>query len=168
MKTRVSLNQIFFLFNQDLDKSGCGDVLFYSYLAPPSVPPHEQTPASKPNSASRVGGGHSRGASVDLRRSHSRTNSADLRGPQRPDRPPPPVPGHATHSRNSSADLNKSFRNEVGLLFGVQAGAGALPWVDPLRVLLVTAHHSCLAVAYKHFVAVYRYQESNNIEARYI
>ena len=154
------------MFNQDLDKSGCGDVLFYSYLAPPSVPPHEQTPASKPNSASRVGGGHSRGASVDLRRSHSRTNSADLRGPQRPDRPPPPVPGHATHSRNSSADLNKSFRNEVGLLFGVQAGAGALPWVDPLRVLLVTAHHSCLAVAYKHFVAVYRYQESNNIEVR--
>ena len=31
-----------------------------------------------------------------------------------------------------------------------------MPWVDPLRVLLVTAHHSCLAVAYKHFVAVYR------------
>ena len=39
-------------------------------------------------------------------------------------------------------------------MFGVQAGA--MPWVDPLRVLLVTAHHSCLAVAYKHFVAVYR------------
>ena len=66
------------------------------------------------------------------------------------------MPGHATHSRNSSADLNKSFRNEVGLLFGVQAGAGAMPWVDPLRVRLVTGHHSCLAVAYKHFVAVYR------------
>ena len=31
-----------------------------------------------------------------------------------------------------------------------------MPWVDPLRVLLVTAHNSCLAVAYKHFVAVYR------------
>jgi len=148
---------------EDLDKSGCGDVLFYSYLAPPSVPPHEA--ASKTAStAGRVSGGHSRGASADLRRSHSRTSSADLRGPQRPDRPPPPVPGHATHSRTSSADLNKSFRNEVGLLFGVQAGAGAMPWVDPLRVRLVTAHHSCLAVAYKHFVAVYRLRESSGFQ----
>lgn len=73
---------------EDLDKSGCGDVLFYSYLAPPSIPPHEQ-PVAKAVTAR----GHSRGASVDLRRSHSRNSSADLRGPQRPDRPPPPVPG---------------------------------------------------------------------------
>ena len=131
---------------EDLDKSGCGDVLFYSYLAPPSVPQHEQTKPRVGGAAAAPAGGHSRAASVDLRRSHSRTSSADLRAPQRPDRPPPPVPGHATsHSRNSSADLNKSFRNEVGLLFGASGGGQPplQPWLDPLRVLLVTAHHRC-------------------------
>jgi len=159
---------------EDLDKSGCGDVLFYSYLPPPSIPPHEAPPPPKPpllpsdrpGTVLRVDpplpsvpprAGHSRAGSVDLRRSHSRTSSADLRHPSRPDRPPPPVP--AGHSRNSSADLNKSFRTEVGLLFG---GTGApLPWVDPLRVLLVTAHHNCLAVAYRHFVAVYKLKENS-------
>ena len=147
---------------EDLDKSGCGDVLFYSYLSPPTIPAHEVTSVPVKNGP-RGPGGHSRTASVDLRRSHSRTSSADLRtNPQRPDRPPPPVPGHATHSRNSSADLNKSFRNEVGLLFG--GHGGPLPWVDPLRVLMVTAHHNCLAVAYKHFVAVYRLRESSGFQ----
>ena len=34
---------------EDLDKSGCGDVLFYSYLAPPNIPPHEAPPTTKPN-----------------------------------------------------------------------------------------------------------------------
>eukprot|EP00092_Neocalanus_flemingeri_P020181 GFUD01021852.1.p1 GENE.GFUD01021852.1~~GFUD01021852.1.p1 ORF type:complete len:711 (-),score=193.62 GFUD01021852.1:199-2331(-) len=168
---------------EDLDKSGCGDVLFYSYLPPPSIPAHEAPPPPKPSlaQADRPGtvlrvdpplpsvpprAGHSRAGSVDLRRSHSRTSSADLRHPTRPDRPPPPVPAVPTsHSRNSSADLNKSFRNEVGLLFGVSGWPGApLPWVDPLRVLLVTAHHNCLAVAYRHFVAVYKLKESSGFQ----
>ena len=96
--------------------------------------------------------------SVDLRRSHSRTSSSDLRLSQpvsRPDRPPPPIP--ATHSRNSSADLNRSWRSEaVGLMLG--------GWADPLRVLMVTAHHNCLAVAYRHFVAVYRQRESSGFQ----
>ena len=137
---------------EELDKSGCGDVLFYSYLAPPSVPPHEPPPPSRLAS-------HSRGGSADLRRSHSRTSSSDLRqpgGPQRPVLPPPPIPGptststtaSASHSRNSSADL-------VGFLAG---------WTDPLRVLMVAAHHNCLAVAYKHFVAVYRLRESSGFQ----
>ena len=79
----------------ELDKSGCGDVLFYSYLSPPPIPPHEQPAAVTSKPVQRVAGGHSRAASVDLRRSHSRNSSADLRtGPVRPDRPPPPVPGH--------------------------------------------------------------------------
>ena len=134
---------------EELDKSGCGDVLFYSYLSPPSVPPHELPPPSRLASAS-----HSRGGSADLRRSHSRTSSSDLRqpGPQRPVLPPPPVPAtpaSASHSRNSSADLM------VGLLAG---------WTDPLRVLMVAAHHNCLAVAYKHFVAVYRLRESSGFQ----
>jgi len=153
---------------EDLDKSGCGDVLFYSYLSPPSIPPHEPPPSSTSKTVRVTSGGHSRGASVDLRRSHSRNSSADLRAPQRPDRPPPPVPGHAqgqaghVHSRNSSADLSKVFRNELGMLFGGQGGPA--PWVDPLRVLLVTGHQNCLAVAYKHFVAVYKLRESSGFQ----
>ena len=79
----------------DLEKSGCGDVLFYSYLSPPSIPSHE-APSQSTKPARVPGGGHSRAASVDLRRSHSRNSSADLRPPQRPDRPPPPVPGKDT------------------------------------------------------------------------
>ena len=134
---------------EELDRSGCGDVLFYSYLSPPSVPHQEQSAK------------HSRVGSVDLRRSHSRTSSSELRHinqPQRPDRPPPPIP--ATHSRNSSADLNKSLRPEVaGLMLG--------GWTDPLRVLMVAAHHNCLAVAYKHFVAVYRLRESSGFQVSF-
>jgi len=163
----------------ELDISGCGDVLFYSYLPPPPVPPHEH-PQPKPSQASDRPGGvlrvvegaaalpsvpprasHSRSNSeTPLRRSHSRNSSAELRPPSRPDRPPPPVPCSAgNHSRNSSADLNKSFRNEVGLMFG-----SAGPWVDPLRVILVTAHHNCLAVAYRHFVAIYKLKESSGFQ----
>lgn len=161
----------------ELDISGCGDVLFYSYLPPPMVPPHEH-PSSKPVlPPDRPGGvmrvvdaplpsvppraGHSRTSSADvtLRRCHSRTSSTDLRPPSRPDRPPPPIP-HQQHSRNSSADLNKHFRNEVGLMFG----GSSVQWVDPLRVLLVTAHHNCLAVAYRHFVAIYKLKESSGFQ----
>ena len=34
---------------EDLDRSGCGDVLFCSYLAPQNIPPHEAPPTTKPN-----------------------------------------------------------------------------------------------------------------------
>ena len=40
----------------ELDISGCGDVLFYSYLAPPPVPPHEN-PQPKPSQSSDRPGG---------------------------------------------------------------------------------------------------------------
>jgi len=164
----------------DLNVSGCGDVLFYSYLAAPTVPQHEQPPDKQIPNSDRPGcvmrlqenlpvapprAGHSRNSSVDLRRTHSRNSSADLR-PPRPDRPPPPVPtgardNPATHSRNSSADLNKSLRNDVGLMFGSPPHP---PWVEPLRVLMLTAHHNCLAVAYRHFVAVYKQRESSGFQ----
>ena len=52
-----------------------------------------------------------------------------------------------TNSRNSSAEL-KLVELGVGLPWN--------PWVDPLRVVSVTAHHNCLAVAYRHFVAIYK------------
>ena len=53
----------------------------------------------------------------------------------------------STNSRNSSAEL-KLVELGVGLPWN--------PWVDPLRVVSVTAHHNCLAVAYRHFVAIYK------------
>ena len=52
-----------------------------------------------------------------------------------------------SNSRNSSAEL-KLVELGVGLPWN--------PWVDPLRVVSVTAHHNCLAVAYRHFVAIYK------------
>lgn len=115
----------------------------------PSVPPRSS---------------HSRGGSdTPSRRSHSRTSSAELRAPLRPDRPPPPVPPAAPgHSRTSSADLARAFRSEVGLVLG--CSSPTVQWTDPLRVLLVTAHHNCLAVAYSHFVAIYRLKESSGFQ----
>ncbi|ROT66515.1 putative BTB/POZ domain-containing protein KCTD3 isoform X1 [Penaeus vannamei] len=80
--------------------------------------------------------GHISRSSSDLRshaaRSHSRTPSMDLR-----------------HSRNSSADLNKFFKTEIGS-----------SWVDPLRVRMVKAHHNWILVAYAHFVTCYRNKDS--------
>lgn len=59
------------------------------------------------------GHAHSRNSSLDMRvgsrsaagRCHSRAASLDLR-----------------HTRNSSADLNKLIRNDVGLVFGANQG----------------------------------------------
>jgi hypothetical protein len=78
-------------------------------------------------------------SSQDLRglasRGHSRAASLDLR-----------------HVRNSSADLNKLFRNDVGLVFG---SPGSI-WADPLRVQIIKAHHNWIVVAYAHFIVSYR------------
>lgn len=61
------------------------------------------------------------------------------------------------HSRNSSVDLNKYIRNEVGLLFGPgTTGAG---WADPMRVQIIKAHHNWISVAYAHFVTCYRLKD---------
>jgi BTB/POZ domain-containing protein KCTD3 len=106
------------------------------------------------NSATAAVLTHSRNASLELRMpapaqvsrstqelrnrvTHSRTASLDLRH---------------QHTRNSSADLNKMFRNDVGLVFGPQASG----WFDPLRVQIIKAHHNWIAVAYAHFVTCYR------------
>ncbi|XP_045602053.1 LOW QUALITY PROTEIN: SH3KBP1-binding protein 1 [Procambarus clarkii] len=89
--------------------------------------------------------GHMSRSSSDLRshaaRSHSRTPSMDLR-----------------HSRNSSADLNKFFKNEINVLNN--AGPPGSSWVDPLRVRMVKAHHNWILVAYAHFVTCYRNKDS--------
>ncbi|KAF4532204.1 hypothetical protein B566_EDAN002267 [Ephemera danica] len=106
-------------------------------------------------------GSHSRNSSLELRMppnaaavsrsnqdlrnlgrvvSHSRTASLDLR-----------------HTRNSSADLNKMIRNDVGLIFGPQVSG----WTDPLRVHIIKAHHNWIVVAYAHFVTCYRLKDSS-------
>lgn len=73
---------------------------------------------------------------------HSRAASLDLR-----------------HSRNSSADLNKIIRNDVGLVFNShQQSAG---FVDPLRVHIIKAHHNWISAAYPHFVTCYRLKDSS-------
>lgn len=73
---------------------------------------------------------------------HSRTASLDLR-----------------HSRNSSADLNKIIRNDVGLVFNShQQSAG---FIDPLRVQIIKAHHNWISAAYPHFVTCYRLKDSS-------
>ncbi|XP_015588379.1 BTB/POZ domain-containing protein KCTD3 isoform X2 [Cephus cinctus] len=89
---------------------------------------------------------HTRNSSLDYRVSqrglpHSRTPSLDLR-----------------HARNSSADLNKLFKNDVGLIFGPQQVSA---WVDPLRVQIIKAHHNWIVIAYAHFITCYRLKDSS-------
>jgi hypothetical protein len=91
--------------------------------------PGAHTHGTHPQAPQRTVPGHSRNSSLDLRVSsngcavasrsstdirniagrsavgHSRAASLDLR-----------------HTRNSSADLNKLFRNDVGLVFGAHQG----------------------------------------------
>lgn len=105
--------------------------------------------------------GHSRNSSWDMRtpfntpakpgssgasgwtpNGHSRTASIDMR----------------QHSRNSSADLNKFVRNDLGLVFSPNQVSG---WTDPLRVQIIKAHHNWIAVAYPHFVTCYGLKDSS-------
>ncbi|XP_076259871.1 BTB/POZ domain-containing protein KCTD3 [Rhynchophorus ferrugineus] len=192
---------------EELSQSTCGDVLFYGYLPPPSVPLQDNISSTVPlvettgvhqakgragdgeasindqnqseqecipstskdiNNASQNHStayvqshpGHSRNSSLELRmqglqsnysrssqdlrgvstRGHSRTASLDLR-----------------HARNSSADLNKLVRNDLGMLFGASSSS----WADPLRVQIIKAHHNWIVVGYAHFVVCYRLKDSS-------
>lgn len=132
----------------ELDQPGCGDVLFYTYLAPPLIPAHERP--KKPSVPPRMGG-HSRNASQDL------NNRTGNRGAF------PPARNSSSHSRNSSADLTRSFNrahpDPMGLLFG-----GGTSWRDPLSVQIVKAHQNCICVAYPHFVACFKQKENNGFQ----
>ncbi|CAH1114439.1 unnamed protein product [Psylliodes chrysocephalus] len=111
----------------------------------PALPnrPHGHSRNSSLELRLGASGGYSR-SSQDLRglsgRCHSRAASLDLR-----------------HTRNSSADLNKLIRNDVGLIFGVTSTY----WADPLRVQIIKAHHNWIVVAYAHFVVCYRLKDSS-------
>uniref|UniRef100_A0A8D8B2L7 BTB/POZ domain-containing protein KCTD3 n=1 Tax=Culex pipiens TaxID=7175 RepID=A0A8D8B2L7_CULPI len=98
--------------------------------------------------------GHSRNSSWDLRVSYS-GNGRNAQW----------APGHSRtasldmmrhHSRNSSVDLNKYIRNDVGLVFGPGQSSG---WSDPMRVQIIKAHHNWISVAYAHFVTCYRLKD---------
>ncbi|KAL6444821.1 hypothetical protein ACFW04_002096 [Cataglyphis niger] len=120
---------------EDLTQSSCGDVLFYGYLPPPCPQNHKGTL-----------GTHMRNSSLDYRLPqrglpHSRTPSLDLR-----------------HVRNNSADLNKLYKNDIGLVFGLQQVSS---WVDPLRVQIIKAHHNWIVIAYAHFITCYRLKDSS-------
>ncbi|XP_044746905.1 BTB/POZ domain-containing protein KCTD3 isoform X3 [Coccinella septempunctata] len=123
-----------------------------------SVQVQPQVPTSSGNGQTR-GSGHSRNSSLEMRlgvgtsysrssqdlrgltsRSHSRTASLDLR-----------------HARNSSADLNKLIRNDVGLVFGTANSN----WTDPLRVQIIKAHQNWIVVAYARFFVCYRLKDSS-------
>lgn len=122
------------------------------------VPEFSQSSGSSGSSAGGASGsrhaGHSRNSSWDLRVSyngngrnsqwapgHSRTASLDMM---------------RHHSRNSSVDLNKYIRNDVGLVFGPGQSSG---WSDPMRVQIIKAHHNWISVAYAHFVTCYRLKD---------
>ncbi|XP_044265380.1 BTB/POZ domain-containing protein KCTD3 [Tribolium madens] len=111
----------------------------------PPNPPYSRTQGHSRNSSLelRVSATYSR-SSQDLRglasRGHSRAASLDLR-----------------HVRNSSADLNKLFRNDIGLVFGNSGST----WADPLRVQIIKAHHNWIVVGYAHFIVSYRLKDSS-------
>ncbi|KMR04534.1 btb poz domain-containing protein kctd3 [Lasius niger] len=171
---------------EDLTQSSCGDVLFYGYLPPPCIPLQEPIAVTSnvsdvsvhirvgPSASPRVDGPstsqptttansinqnvtgpqnhkgtlgtHMRNSSLDYRLPqrglpHSRTPSLDLR-----------------HVRNNSADLNKLYKNDIGLVFGLQQVSS---WVDPLRVQIIKAHHNWIVIAYAHFITCYRLKDSS-------
>ncbi|KAK9892287.1 hypothetical protein WA026_019094 [Henosepilachna vigintioctopunctata] len=206
---------------EELTESTCGDILFYGYLPPPSIPVQDnskinyvevtevhnprpghmikmsesqanistnplhsetsnnttenqaststsQVHVSPPVNSCPIGStnithiraaGHSRNSSMEMRlgigtsysrssqdlrglssRTHSRTASLDLR-----------------HARNSSADLNKLMRNDVGFVFETSGSN----WADPLRVQIIKAHQNWIVVAYSRFVVCYRLKDSS-------
>ncbi|KAH0566568.1 hypothetical protein KQX54_001824 [Cotesia glomerata] len=168
---------------EDLTHSSCGDVLFYGYLPPPSIPLQESasvpvsttdvgvhgrtvaslrpetsqpsTSQATPNQASNTNGPQNQKPPTS---NHTRNSSLDYRLPQRSLQHSRNPSLDLRHARNSSADMNKYFRNEVGLVFGPHQASG---WVDPLRVQMIKAHHNWIVIAYAHFITCYRLKDSS-------
>ena len=113
------------------------------------------------NGVSNRHNSHSRNSSWDLRLGRGSSTSQDSRcwsNNNRGEHSRNPSLDFMRHSRNSSADLNKLIRNDVGLVFSPTLSSN---WVDPLRVQIIKAHQNWFAVAYAHFVACYRVKDSN-------
>ncbi|XP_058808966.1 BTB/POZ domain-containing protein KCTD3 isoform X2 [Phymastichus coffea] len=156
---------------EDLSQSSCGDVLFYGYLPPPNIPLQEPTSVSATISDVSVHGRPSNSTSTPPPRTetpsttqavsnsnNSATNSINYRVTQRTHPHSRTSSLDLRHVRNSSADLNKLFKNDIGLVFGPQTVSG---WADPLRVQIIKAHHNWIAIAYAHFITCYRLKDSS-------
>lgn len=134
---------------------------------------NDSDPSTSQQSSSRTGGltrvpSESRSTATDVpattarHHGHSRNSSWDLRVSYNGNR----QPGHSRnpsldlrHSRNSSADLNKFIKNDLGLVFStIQQHQN---FVDPLRVQIIKAHHNWISVAYSHFFICYRMKDSS-------
>jgi len=145
--------------DHDNGKTCCSE--YNSNQAPPNPPSNSpvSTPVFPDNMLSqflghqRTGSGHLRNSSLDVRvaagPSCATRSTSDLRMPR----------GWTSssidvrHSRNSSADLSKHVRNDLGLVLMTHYTGS---WTDPLRVRSIKAHHNWIAVAYAHFVCCYR------------
>ncbi|XP_024881457.1 BTB/POZ domain-containing protein KCTD3 isoform X1 [Temnothorax curvispinosus] len=171
---------------EDLTQSSCGDVLFYGYLPPPSIPLQEPVAVTanvsdvsvhirvSSSSSSRVEGPSTSQSATTTNSTnqstngpqnhkgalgtHMRNSSLDYRLPQRglPHSRTPSL--DLRHARNNSADLNKLYKNDIGLIFGSQQVSS---WVDPLRVQIIKAHHNWIVIAYAHFITCYRLKDSS-------
>lgn len=172
---------------EDLTQSSCGDVLFYGYLPPPSIPLQEPTtvasnigdvsvhgriptnnsnsrvdvPSTSQNPIPGTSSNHNNNGQQNHKgvlNSHMRNSSLDYRIQQKG------LPHSRTssldlrHVRNNSADLNKLYKNDISLVFGPQQVSS---WVDPLRVQIIKAHHNWIVIAYAHFITCYRLKDSS-------
>ena len=174
---------------EDLSQSSCGDVLFYGYLPPPSIPLHESTTV-----ASNVGDVSVHGR---IPTTTSTATSADV-----PSTSQSIAPGTSNnhnnnngqqnhkgvfgthvrnssldyrvqqrglpHSRTSSLDLRHARNNLADLnklhkndISLVFGSQQVSTWVDPLRVQIIKAHHNWIVIAYAHFITCYRLKDSS-------
>ncbi|XP_055377861.1 BTB/POZ domain-containing protein KCTD3 isoform X2 [Condylostylus longicornis] len=127
----------------------------YSMVRPGSM---IRVPEYSSSNQNMSGSGHSRNSSWDLR-STSSTNNREIR-------PPWTTNGNShsrtasldlRHSRQSSADLNKFVKNDVGLVFSSSVSSN---WSEPYRVQIIKAHHNWITVSYNHFVTCYKLKDS--------
>ncbi|XP_078035257.1 BTB/POZ domain-containing protein KCTD3 [Augochlora pura] len=176
---------------EDLTQSSCGDVLFYGYLPPPSIPLQESTTTATSNASD---------VSV-----HSRTTTTTTVTNTKTDAPSTsqstaPTTSNTTqnstgqqnhkgilgthvrnssldyriqprglpYSRTSSLDLRHVRNNSADLNklhkndIGLVFGPQqASSWVDPLRVQIIKAHHNWIVIAYAHFITCYRLKDSS-------
>jgi len=125
----------------DLETSGCGDVLFYSFLQPPLVPSSQQQ--QQPSSS------HSGSVSISSSIGHTSTtgsgdNSAVVR-----------VRSETCSSTDRGGSPAPPSLHQSAAVSGLFGGC-----VDPLRVQMVRAHGNSIVVAYPNFVACYKQKDS--------
>ncbi|XP_031848740.2 BTB/POZ domain-containing protein KCTD3 [Nomia melanderi] len=173
---------------EDLTQSSCGDVLFYGYLPPPSIPLQEPTATSSnvgdvsvhgratnattnpktdapstsqsaaPSNSNSTPNTNGQQNHKGTLGTHVRNSSLDYKIQQRGLPYSRASSLDLRHVRNNSADLNKLHKNDISLVFGPQQVSS---WVDPLRVQIIKAHHNWIVIAYAHFITCYQLKDSS-------